>query len=75
MAWEENAPNADAKTIVDAVNETSPRKAELFTGKPEELLPQLADDWKNAPAGTLFILIGAGDIGKLATLAKEALEK
>ena len=75
MAWEENAPNADAKTIVDAVNETSPHKAELFTGKPEDLLPQLADDWKNAPAGTLFILIGAGDIGKLATLAKEALEK
>ena len=47
----------------------------LRRGVPEELLPQLADDWKNAPAGTLFILIGAGDIGKLATLAKETLEK
>lgn len=75
MAWETQAPEANPATLVNRINVLHPLFcATLHQGKPEDLLPKLQKSWNSETGKMLYILIGAGDIGKLATLARNKLK-
>ncbi|GEM_PF-367172 len=73
MAWETQAPDANPENIVAKINELRPGCADIHQGKPQELLPRVLEEWTAAQDKALFVFIGAGDVGTLAKLAKDAL--
>ncbi len=76
MAWEKEAPEASPHALLQELRDLAPRlSAQVFDRPPREFLPALLEMWReqaDAPE-SVFLLVGAGDIGTLSKLAKNSL--
>lgn len=74
-AWEHGAPEANAQTLVNKLNRLKNGMARCAKCIPEAALDDFLKEWDNASNDSIFVIIGAGDIGRLATKAAKELQR